>query len=58
MSAGDLAELRRLYIDLMRRCVIGLIYDDPALEWKGPGVRPYDPKAREWGRDWPAHANR
>ena len=50
------AELRGLYLDLMRDCLIGLIYDDPPLEWKGDGVRPFDREARERGRDWPAHA--
>jgi O-methyltransferase len=49
-------ELRRLYIDLMRKCVIGLVYDDPALAWTGDGVRPFNRQARETGRDWPAHA--
>ena len=49
-------ELRRLYIDLMRKCVIGLVYKDLPLAWDGDGVRPFDRQARETGRDWPAHA--
>jgi hypothetical protein len=49
-------DARSLYIDLVRRCVIGLLYNDPALDWYGKGTRPLDPAVRETGRDWPAHA--
>ncbi|HTR58995.1 MAG TPA: TylF/MycF/NovP-related O-methyltransferase [Casimicrobiaceae bacterium] len=52
-----LETLRGLYLDLMRDCLTGMIYDDPPLEWKGDGVRPFDPKARELGMDWPARAH-
>ena len=49
--------LRSLYLDLMRDCLTGMIYDDPPLEWNGSGVRPYDRKTREIGMDWPAQAD-
>jgi len=49
--------LRGLYLDLMRDCLTGMIYDDPPLEWKGQGVRPFDRNARELGMDWPARAH-
>ncbi|HSS70543.1 MAG TPA: TylF/MycF/NovP-related O-methyltransferase [Casimicrobiaceae bacterium] len=52
-----LETLRGLYLDLMRDCLTGIIYDDPPLEWKGDGVRPFDPKARELVMDWPARAH-
>lgn len=49
--------LRSLYLDLMRDCLTGMIYDDPPLEWKGEGTRPFDRRAREMGMDWPAKAH-
>jgi hypothetical protein len=49
--------LRSLYLDLMRDCLTGMIYDDPPLEWKGEGIRPFDRSARERGMDWPAKAH-
>jgi hypothetical protein len=52
-----LENLRSLYLDLMRDCLTGMIYDDPPQEWKGEGVRPFDRKARELGMDWPARAH-
>ena len=52
-----LEEMRGLYLDLMRDCLTGLIYDDPALEWKAEGVRPFDRRVREVGMDWPARAH-
>ncbi len=50
-------QLRGLYLDLMRDCLTGMIYDDPPLEWKAEGVRPFDRGAREIGMDWPARAH-
>jgi hypothetical protein len=55
--AMTLEQLRGLYLDLMRDCLTGMIYDDPPLEWKGDGVRPFDRRAREIGIDWPARAH-
>lgn len=52
-----LEEMRGLYLDLMRNCLTGSIYDDPPLEWKTEGVRPFDRKVREVGMDWPARAH-
>jgi hypothetical protein len=52
-----LEEMRGLYLDLMRDCLTGLIYDDPPLEWKTEGVRPFDRRVREVGMDWPARAH-
>ena len=49
-------QLRALYLDLMRKCLTGLVYDDPAMEWSGVGTRPFDRASREKGTDWPAHA--
>ena len=49
--------LRALYLDLLRDCLTGLIYDDPPLQWKGGGVRPFDRDARERGVDWPSRAH-
>src|SRR5450755_338933 len=52
-----LEQLRGLYLELMRDCLTGMIYDDPPLEWKEGGVRPFDRKTREIGMDWPARAH-
>jgi hypothetical protein len=50
-------ELRAAYLDLLRDCLIGLIYDDPPLKWSGEGLRPFDRDMRELGKDWPALAH-
>lgn len=50
-------ELRALYLDLLRDCLTGLVYDDPPLQWKGGGVRAFDRDARERGVDWPSRAH-
>ena len=52
-------QIRELYLDLMRKCLTGLVYDDPGMEMvysgKG-GIRPFDRNTRERGLDWPANA--
>jgi O-methyltransferase len=50
-------ELRDVYLDLLRNCLTGLIYDDPPLEWSGVGLRPFDRHTREIGMDWPCRAH-
>lgn len=47
-----------LYLDLMKRCLTGLVYAD---QGKPPSIypteaRPLDAQMREEGRDWPEHA--
>ena len=37
-TAMTLEQLRGLYLDLMRDCLTGMIYDDPPLEWKGDAL--------------------
>lgn len=49
--------LRDMYLDLMRKCLIGIIYDDPPMEWKGPGVRQFNSRDRDIGMDWPSRAH-
>lgn len=49
-------QVRALYLDLMRKCLTGLVYDDPPMQWTGAGTRPFDRVSRENGVDWPAHA--
>jgi hypothetical protein len=47
--------VRDLYIDLMERCVLGLIYEDPAQDpWSAPA---FDPAKRHRGLDWPLRAH-
>src|SRR5258708_38096942 len=50
-------ELGDVYLDLLRDCLTGLIYDDPPLDWSGVGLRPFDRHAREVGVDWPCRAH-
>ncbi len=48
-------ELRKLYLDMVQRCVINTIYEDPNQGFWSPQV--YDSRLRELGRDWPAKAH-
>jgi len=51
-------ELRARYLDLVRDCVTGVIYDDPPLDFLVEGeLRPFDRAARERGLDWPSRAH-
>jgi hypothetical protein len=46
---------RDLYIDLMERCLLGLIYEDPAQDpWSAPV---FDKEKRNRGLDWPLRAH-
>ncbi len=46
---------RDLYIDLMERCILGLIYEDPAQDPWSPHV--FDLAKRTRGLDWPLRAH-
>jgi len=46
---------RQLYLDLMQRCLLGLIYRDPPQDkWSGDS---FDINKRMLGRDWPSQAH-
>jgi Macrocin-O-methyltransferase (TylF)/SEC-C motif len=48
-------DLRSLYLDLMARCLLGLIYEDPAQDpWSAPK---FDLEKRMRGADWPLRAH-
>jgi O-methyltransferase/8-demethyl-8-(2,3-dimethoxy-alpha-L-rhamnosyl)tetracenomycin-C 4'-O-methyltransferase len=47
--------LRTLYLDMVQRCVINTIYEDPNGDRWSPHT--YDRQLRELGRDWPAQAH-
>ena len=51
-------QIRGLYLDLMRNCLTGLLYNDPpmAMVPSGDGILPFDRHVREIGLDWPANA--
>jgi O-methyltransferase len=49
-------QTRALYLELMRKCLTGLVYADPAQAFSGDGLRPFDRHTREIGLDWPANA--
>ena len=44
----------RHYLDLIRSCILGLIYDDPAIIPKSTNTTEFSREARELGRDWPS----
>ena len=52
---ADLNRARGLYLDLMQRCVINSIYEDPPADIWNKGV--YDAAVREIGSDWPSRAH-
>lgn len=53
-SAEASADCRKLYLDLMQSCLLGLIYRDPAQD---PWSSGFDLKKRMLGRDWPLQAH-
>src|SRR3954470_22109066 len=57
-----MVEAAELYVDLLKRCVCNLIYQDPAIRFpwdtSSDGVYlPFDPAKRETARDWPSQAH-
>jgi O-methyltransferase/8-demethyl-8-(2,3-dimethoxy-alpha-L-rhamnosyl)tetracenomycin-C 4'-O-methyltransferase len=49
------SELRTLYLDMVQRCIINTIYEDPNQGHWSPHV--FDEKLRALGRDWPSKAH-
>lgn len=49
--------LGRSYLNLIRRCILGLIYDDPGMAFNSNGTSPFSPDVRERGLDWPSVAH-
>ncbi len=50
---------RTLYVELIKRCLIGSIYEDPTFLRSASGVQiaDYNPEARRFGHDWPVKAH-
>ena len=49
------ARLAGIYLDLMERVLLGVVYEDPPIDqWSG-GV--FNPLLRAKGRDWPGKAH-
>jgi Macrocin-O-methyltransferase (TylF) len=55
MHMDGVTEVRKLYLDLMQKCIINSIYEDPNQGFWSPKV--FDSQARELGRDWPLKAH-
>lgn len=54
-SPGD---NRCLYLDLMEKCLLNLIYEDPFTDWQDrTTAQSFDPVKRQLGRDWPMVAH-
>ena len=49
------ADARALYLDLMKRCLSNLVYEDPGRQ--NGETRPFDEAARRLGLDWPTLAH-
>jgi O-methyltransferase len=47
--------MRSMYLDLMQRCLTGVVYED--MPFPVLGQDHYDPKLREYGWDWPTKAH-
>jgi O-methyltransferase/8-demethyl-8-(2,3-dimethoxy-alpha-L-rhamnosyl)tetracenomycin-C 4'-O-methyltransferase len=55
VPAPGAPDTRRLYLDLMERCLLNLIYEDaPQDPWSGGA---FNPDLRAGGRDWPSVAH-
>jgi Macrocin-O-methyltransferase (TylF) len=48
-------ELRALYLDIMQKCLINVIYEDPNQDYWSP--HRFNIQLRELGRDWPSQAH-
>lgn len=48
---------RRMYLDLMKRMLSGMVYEDPSIPVAWRPLSIYDEKRRQAGRDWPMHAH-
>jgi O-methyltransferase/8-demethyl-8-(2,3-dimethoxy-alpha-L-rhamnosyl)tetracenomycin-C 4'-O-methyltransferase len=49
---------RRLYLDVLERCLLNTIYEDAYTDWRQRGVaHGFDPALRRLGRDWPRVAH-
>ncbi len=51
----DIERLAELYLNLMERVLLGVIYEDAPIDQWSDGV--FDPVLRAKGRDWPAKAH-
>jgi len=51
----SLTEVRKLYLDLVQKCVINTVYEDPNQGFWSPKV--FDGQQRDLGRDWPSKAH-
>lgn len=53
-------DVRQMYLELLKRCLLGMIYEDPP-SWApsvgGFATTQYIPKLREYGRDHPSQAH-
>jgi hypothetical protein len=55
-----MTDTRNLYLDLLKRCLLGMIYEDPPISAPSIGgytSKHYIPKFREAGRDLPSQAH-
>jgi hypothetical protein len=54
------SEIQQLYLDLLKKCLLGMIYQDPSKQGVNLGgytTNQYIPKFREFGRDLPSQAH-
>jgi hypothetical protein len=46
-----------MYLDLLKRTLTGMIYEDPAIPVSWRALNTYNERARQRGRDWPLNAH-
>jgi hypothetical protein len=57
LSMREQASIRqRLYLDLLKRTLTGMVYEDPPIVTRWHTTAAYQEKIREIGYDWPQHA--
>lgn len=49
--------LRNTYLDMVRKCVLGMIYEDASLQPHTGAQMPFEIEKRENGLDWPSSAH-
>lgn len=54
-SSSPEQRIRKLYLDMVQRCIINVIYEDANQSYWA--AREYNSELREYGRDWPSQAH-
>jgi O-methyltransferase len=50
-------QVRELYLDLIKRTILGITYNDPSFDPSNASHKPFNQQTRENGEDWPVLAH-